>query len=397
MAESESKSGPDLIIKEDDRYARMRLIGWWDQDKIAGAKVMVIGAGALGNEVLKNLALLGIGNIYIIDFDQVDKTNLTRSILFRQGDTGKPKAEVAAKMIREINPDCRVRYLTGNVLTEIGVGLVRDMDVMIGCLDNREARLWLNRMSWKANKPWIDGGIQEINGVAKVFRPPSGACYECAMTDMDYQLISLRYSCPLLKQEDILQGKVPTAPTIASIIGGMQVQEALKIIHDMPLDDGQAMVFNGAANRFYKTEYQVKEDCLSHETYFEVTELDVTASGTTVKELFAAVLAETGNEPDCLRLDRDFLVALECRTCEKETPIGKPTCLVDAKQGVCAECSQPMTPQTINSIEADSEHLDKTLSEVGIPAYDIVKVDAGETRTAVLLGGDRDSFGELAS
>ena len=80
----------------------------------------------------------------------------------------------------------------------------RDVDVVIGCLDNREARLWVNRCCWKVGTPWVDGGIQEISGVAKVFVPPDSACYECAMTENDYRLISLRYSCPLLKREDLL-------------------------------------------------------------------------------------------------------------------------------------------------------------------------------------------------
>jgi len=103
--------------------------------------------------------------------------------------------------------------------------------------------------------------------VAKVFVPPDGACYECAMTENDYRLISLRYSCPLLRHEDLLAGKVPTAPTISSMIGGLQTQEALKLIHGMPVAAGSAMVFNGVANAFYATKYQHKEDCLSHDTW----------------------------------------------------------------------------------------------------------------------------------
>ncbi len=80
-----SKNRRDFVIDDDDRYSRLKLIGWWDQERIAAAKVLVVGAGALGNEVLKNLALLGIGHIVLIDLDHVDKTNLTRSILFRAG------------------------------------------------------------------------------------------------------------------------------------------------------------------------------------------------------------------------------------------------------------------------------------------------------------------------
>jgi molybdopterin-synthase adenylyltransferase len=236
----------DLLIDDDDRYSRLRLISWWNQEKLRAAKVLVVGAGALGNEVLKNLALLGVGNVLVIDLDEIEESNLTRSVLFRSSDRGKSKAVAAAKMLHEINPDTHVVPIHGNVMTDIGLGVFRDVDVVIGCLDNREARLWVNRCCWKVGTPWVDGGIQEISGVAKVFVPPDSACYECAMTENDYRLISLRYSCPLLKREDLLAGKVPTAPTIASMIAGLQTQEALKLLHGLPVQTSTRRTTNGA-------------------------------------------------------------------------------------------------------------------------------------------------------
>ena len=199
-----------LIIDESDRYGRFRLISWWRQEKLAAAKVMVVGAGALGNEVLKNLALLGVGHVYIIDYDTIESSNLTRSVLYRASDAGKSKAERAGVAVKVINPDVKIHAVNGNVIADLGLGVFAEMDVVIGCLDNREARLWINRQCWKVGKPWVDGAIQEISGVVKVFVPPDSACYECGMTERDYQLINLKYSCPLLKREDIAEGKVPT-------------------------------------------------------------------------------------------------------------------------------------------------------------------------------------------
>src|SRR6188474_779988 len=88
----------------DDRFGRFRLIGWWDQARLARAKVLVIGAGALGNEIIKNLALLGVGNVLIADMDRIENSNLSRSVLYREGDTGKFKAEVAARAAKDIYP-----------------------------------------------------------------------------------------------------------------------------------------------------------------------------------------------------------------------------------------------------------------------------------------------------
>ena len=164
--------GNDIEFKsadfEEDRYGRLRLIPWWDQDRLKNAVVMVVGAGAIGNELIKNLTLLGIGRILIFDMDAIEHTNLTRSILFRADDVGRYKAEIAAERAREINPDVRTKAFVSNIIDDVGLGVFRRMDVVLGGLDNREARLAINQASYHVNKPWIDGAIEALNGFARV-------------------------------------------------------------------------------------------------------------------------------------------------------------------------------------------------------------------------------------
>ena len=373
-----------LIIDDDDRYGRFRLISWWRQEKLAAAKVLVVGAGALGNEVLKNLALLGAGHLYIIDYDTIESSNLTRSVLFRAEDAGRPKSERAAAAAKAINPDVKVHAVNADVMTGLGLGVYAEMDVVIGCLDNREARLWINRQCWKVGKPWVDGAIQEISGVAKVFVPPSSACYECAMTEWDYKLINMKYSCPLLKREDIAEGKVPTAPTISSIIAGLQVQEALKLIHGLPVKAGAAMVFNGESNNFYITNYQRKEDCLSHETYGAPADVGVGA-GDAVGRLLEAVGGTR------LLLDRDLLAGLSCPACGVRREILKPLALATLREGKCAKCGGVMRTEIVQSVEGGSPLAGRTLREVGVAPYDIVKVETPGAGVYARLAGDRAS------
>lgn len=405
-----------LVIDDDDRYSRLRLISWWNQDKLKAAKVLVVGAGALGNEVLKNLALLGVGRIFAIDFDHIENSNLTRSVLFRARDKGKSKAAAAAEALHDLNPDTRVTPLHANVITDIGLGLFRDVDVVIGCLDNREARLWVNRQCWKVATPWVDGGIQEISGVVKVFTPPDSACYECAMTENDYRLINLRYSCPLLSQEDLSRGRVPTAPTISSMIAGLQTQEALKLLHGMAVSAGQALVFSGMTNQFYATQLPFKEDCLSHDMWPEPIELPLKASDATANELFEAARPHFTSQPEAspsqpealarndpdpssltlratmrLELERDLVASLTCHGCGRTRQIMRPQQLVKQSEAAC-ECGHTAVPLLVNSVDAGDEFCGEKLSSLGIPPYDIVRVRSGEESRVFLLAGDRERF-----
>ncbi|MDB5324887.1 MAG: UBA/THIF-type binding protein, partial [Phycisphaerales bacterium] len=86
----------DDVAEQDGRFDRFKLIGWWDQRRLSEAKVLVIGAGALGNEIIKNLALLGVGHVVIADKDTIENSNLSRSVLYRADDTGQMKATTAA-------------------------------------------------------------------------------------------------------------------------------------------------------------------------------------------------------------------------------------------------------------------------------------------------------------
>ena len=391
MIQSIKENQNAVIFDEEDRYDRLRLIQWWDQRRIANAKIMVVGAGALGNEVLKNLALLGLGEIHIVDFDSVQTSNLSRSVLFREKHTGKSKAAVAAEMAGELNPGCRIISHHADVTCDIGLGIVRDVDVVIGCLDNREARLWVNRMCFKTGTPWVDGGIQEINGVAKVFLPPHGPCYECGMTENDYRLIALRYSCPLLKKEDIQQGRVPTAPTIASIIGGVQVQEALKLLHDLPVAEGGAIVFNGMTNSLYQTEYPVKEDCLSHETYDDIVEIDfdVESSAQELFERLKHLNAFSAEEHLRLVLDRDFVTTVSCYGCDTSVEVQRTRGKVAAELAVCKKCGQPMVVEMVHEVDEGAQNSELSLATLGVPTYDIVKIESELERRYVLLRTSR--------
>jgi molybdopterin/thiamine biosynthesis adenylyltransferase/DNA-binding transcriptional regulator YhcF (GntR family) len=370
-----------------DRLGTFEFISWWEREKVQNARVLVVGAGALGNDVIKNLALMGVGYIYIIDFDTIEAANLSRSVLFRESDNNRSKAEVAAARARALNPQIHVQYLNGDVMTQLGLGVFRRMDVVIGCLDNREARLAINRFCYWMNKPWVDGAIQELLGLVRVFVPGQGACYECTLTEAAIRDLSLRYSCPLLARQNILLGKVPTTPTIASIIGGMQSQEALKLINGMPVEPGKVIHFNGMVNEMHTTAYVPRQDCESHWTYGEITELPARAERTTLDDLLRIARADLGVEA-MIELDQELITSLSCPVCHTVEQVLKPLSSVSFEAGHCPTCGTLRETELTHVITGEENFLHRTLSNVGVPALHILRAHNGLEYRFYELTGD---------
>ncbi|RPI91480.1 MAG: GntR family transcriptional regulator [Chloroflexi bacterium] len=370
-----------------DRLGTFEFISWWEREKVQQAKVLVVGAGALGNEVIKNLALMGVGYIFIIDFDKIEAANLSRSVLFREGDNNRSKAEVVAARAKSINPNVHIQYLNADVTTGLGLGIIRRMDAIIGCLDNREARLAVNRFCYWMNKPWVDGAIQELLGLMRVFKPGEGACYECTLTEAALRDLSLRYSCQLLARQNVLMGKVPTTPTIASIIGGMQSQEALKIIHDMTIEPGKVTHFNGLTNVMHTTAYVPREECESHWTYGEITELPARAERTTLQDLIRIARSDLG-EHAIIELDQELVTSLECPNCHTMEQVLQPMSAITFEAGHCPTCGILRDAQFTHVITGDENFLHRTLSSVGVPPLHILRAQNGVEYRFYELTGD---------
>ncbi len=375
-----------------DRLGTFEFISWWEREKVQAARVMVVGAGALGNEVIKNLSLMGIGHLFIVDFDTIEAANLSRSVLFREGDNQRSKAEIAAARAKQMNPQVKVQYLNGDVNSALGLGIIRRMDVVIGCLDNREARLAINRYCYWMGKPWIDGAIQELLGLMRVFVPGEGACYECTLTEDALRDLSLRYSCPLLARQNILLGKVPTTPTIAAIIGGMQSQEALKLINGLPVEAGKVVHYNGLTNEMHTTAYLPREGCESHWIYGEIIELPLRAERATLSDLLKVVRADLG-EGAMLELDQELVISLECPLCHTITPVLKPLAQVSFEDGHCPECGTLRETNLTHEITGSEDFLHHTLASVGIPPLQILRAhNQNEYRFYELTGDLPDAL-----
>jgi molybdopterin/thiamine biosynthesis adenylyltransferase len=382
----------------EDRFSRFRLIGWWDQEKIRAARMVVIGAGALGNEILKNLALLGFTRIVVVDLDAIEASNLSRSILYRAQDIGRPKAEAAADAVRNILPEVQVRPIRGDVVHGLGLGLFHWADMVLAGLDNREARLWINRACWKMNRPWMDGAIEGINGVARAFLPGRPPCYECTLGETDWAILNKRMSCNLLALEASSEGKVATTPTMSSIIAGLEVQEAVKFLHGLPVLAGQGFIFEGLNHTSYKVEYTENHACMSHHTLDEVVSLRETSRELTLDQLLERARHDLDAKEATLEFSRDIIHKLACSGCGAEEEVFAAVGAVAYARGKCPQCGQRRAVITAHAYSGTEPYGKRTVEQMGLPLFDVFTARSAERETAYLVAGDEPAvLGSLAA
>lgn len=214
------------------RYLRHDLIDWFSQSAIADTEVIVIGAGAVGNEVLKNLSLLGVGKIKIFDFDKIEEHNLTRSVLFRDTDVGRYKSEVAAKRISDLDPNVAATAFVGDFWNLLGIEELKAADVVFCCVDSFEARIKCNTLCFLAKVDLVNSGLDSRNAVVETFPFSSSfstACYECSLPPSVYTRISERYSCGSLKKLSYVEKKIPTTILTSAAAGYLAVSSGLRL------------------------------------------------------------------------------------------------------------------------------------------------------------------------
>jgi len=388
-----SISRDDLV---EDRYHRLRLIKWWDQDLLHGAVVVVAGAGALGNEAIKNLALLGVGRMIVCDMDAIETSNLTRSVLFRLSDVGRQKAEVAVERAMELNPDVKAISVQGDLRFSIGLGVIRRADVVLGCLDNIAARVYLSRHAFRMGKPSIDSGLDSLNGDVYTFAPPEGPCYECRLKEPDRKEFRRRQSCLKLSRKDVSLGKVPTAPTIAAITAGLQTQIAIRAIHDLHVPSGRRLGLYGMSDLFFDIKLDISEHCPAHGWMEclkdkEIVETELSALTSTLDDLLAEIRKHLGPS-GALSLDddREIIVGLSCAACDKSRPVLALAGELEEDEALCEGCGEPMAPDVRSRFDGSEGLGHKTLAELGLPPLHILRgvTEDSDRELLIELTGD---------
>ena len=377
------------MSERDNIFTRL---SWFRQEKVASAQVMVVGCGALGNEVLKNLALFGVGHLTLVDFDRVEASNLSRSLLFRQEDAtqGRYKVDAAAERLHELNPDIDIRTIRGDIAYDVGLGLIRRMDVIIGCVDNRWARYCINRLALRAGKPWVDGGIDSLEGTARVFIPGQN-CYACNLGPEGLREMHHRQSCTNAIRLNEAAGRVPTTPVIASIIGAVQVQEAMKLIHNAgmnatkPLNDANDTLTSLCGKMFYYEGQHLStklvefrawdDDCPVHEQWTPVTASTLT-NQSTVRDALSTLRTQLQAQDVRISLTNDcFVDKLIRKDDNSEIDIMMPKHMVSGERlAVSGERIDDYYANEYHELDEAFPYQDLTLAQVSVPMQDILLV-----------------------
>ncbi|MDE2126838.1 MAG: ThiF family adenylyltransferase [Armatimonadetes bacterium] len=369
-----------------DLYHRQRRIPGWRQARLAGARVLVAGAGATGNEVLRLLARSGVGHIAVVDFDQVERSNLSRTSLFDECDVGANKAKAAVAALLKIHPELLATAFAGRLQTSVGAGTLRAMDIAVGCLDSVEARLALNRMCRAAGTPWVDVGIEADAAAVTLFGGRSGACYECEMTEEMWQARSRRHSCTgaPVRAADAPAG---VSITMAALAGAIAAHEVLWMLMTPRAKQaarcGRRIMVSANGWHMDTTKPAQNPQCNAHELAAPIAATPPGAQEWTTAELLTFFGCPDGS----VELPHDALMGWRCTECGYlRTEIGALEAIRPSRLK-CRCGSRQLQLDVSSTIESGEPEADIALHRLGVPEGGLLRLRCGRRRFYAELGG----------
>lgn len=245
--------GRALTDEEIRRYSRHLLIPDIDlvgQQRIINSRVLCIGAGGLGSPTIMYLAAAGIGTIGIIDFDQVDISNLQRQIIHTENDLGKNKAVSAKEKVLALNSNVEVLTYQVRLTENNALEIFKDYDLIIDCTDNFATRYLVNDAAALLEKPYIWGSIYRFDGQASVFWSQQGPCYRCL-----HPTPPPAGSVPSCAEGGVLG-------VLCGAIGAIQSNEAIKLITGVGNSLlGKLIVYDALESSYSKIDIKKNPNC----------------------------------------------------------------------------------------------------------------------------------------
>jgi len=231
------------------RQIVLKELGEQGQRKLRQSTVAVIGVGGIGTASALYLALAGVGSLILVDQDTIELHNLHRQILFSLEDLRLPKAEVAARKLKTVNPEVNLIQVPDNLREENIKETLEKADLVVDGLDNMQTRYMVNSACYRLRIPYVFGGAIAMEGNVSVFHPPETPCLECVLPAFDDRHL------PGCDTRGVLGAT-------AGIVGSIQAMEAIKLLAG--IDDslkGRLLVCDFRQMEFEKIQIFKREDC----------------------------------------------------------------------------------------------------------------------------------------
>jgi len=321
--------------------------------------------------------MAGIGNLVIIDDDIIEDSNLSRTILFDQHDTNQPKALIASKRAKQINPEINIYEINGNLFYDVGLGIYRHANLIIGALDNNAARLHLSIAASLAGVPYIDGAMWAFGGEVRWFMDHKDACFECTLTEDDKKYLHEKRSCTGYKPKHTEPPTIPTTVTTTSVIGGLLAQEVIKYLQGFDVRSNEIIVFDGRAITLHCSELTRNPKCPNHDgPYDNIIQLDALPHEITPKDLLQMTAQENQGITKTLYLElgRNFLMNYYCKTCDIHEEVGSILSKVDESSQICPKCASLRHANTVFQVSEQDAFSHRPLSYFCVPAGEILAV-----------------------
>jgi hypothetical protein len=363
-------SDPNSIRTDSEQFSRTAET-FLSRERMLNLRFVVVGAGALGNEAVKALGLLGAGSVLIIDPDRVELSNLSRSVFFRTGDAGKSKADTLAHAAAEFFNHTQWDSCQAEI-ADVGLNKLSGANLILSCVDNDLARLEIAWLALRLNLPVSDGGLggpDYWRGRVSFFRGRGSACYCCKLPPVRRrELLTTAQSRGNACWGETVVAILSSTPTMASIIGALQVDFGLRCLLD--LQNSPQCYFaaptieirldaHAELTRFVT---HISPDCPLH-TPAEHPDARLPHPQATARELLDAQGAEA------IELDWPICVAAKCIQCGKDwQPMRRVAWL--RRFGACPGCGsrQILENENLRCFDRNSNWADVPMIHLGLPS-----------------------------
>lgn len=351
---------------------------------IRNTRILVVGIGAGGNELLKNLVLMGFGKFTLVDFDPIENTNLSRTTLFTKKDIGKSKALVAAERLTEmcLHESPNIVGLNAKI-QDIGRRMFLNHDLVVCCVDTKNARVYINDWCVRLKKPFFEMGFEKF--VVQISFFPNQSISDPCLRDFigNTSMSGRRQSCSKLKMHDTQLRHIPTIQVAAALAGVFIATEIILFLKGESRLKNKMMQYAAQYHRVLEIDIEKSEQCSAHSDH----DLPRYSSNLNSKNTFKELFEEFRNEHnlECyISWQEEFIYKVECENCRKDIFIKRFKSEVYDNERWCSDCrstyreDHPVTSNWLinkNLFLTNEKHtffLNIPMSEFGVVSNDIL-------------------------